>query len=428
MAGPAGSSSRWETLVRDGREVDLRLPERRFTDAEVEEQARQVRVCARARMCVLRAHALMRCAKVRAPTAGPRDSRGVQGGSGRHPCYVPPGRRAGLLLSPARQSSRRSRRPPASSAAFVRATHEQQATGGHEEGCRLTLLISSMSLNSSLPFSRRFVSQANSCLLKSIVRIEALATGGWLPCAKRWSQSAGRGCRPVCSSTSFTLLTPACLMFVFPLRVASPTAAAIPCVDWLGKGPACAYPMLGRSNVRARVSAWLIGVLVLADSQSSATLRGHGFGVALVPQRHNKRWSKKTPGQGGDPALSDTCAGAAAQAALAALRAVQSQFASRSSSLDVHGGQAAHEAAARLSTLAGATPRFARAGSQRLSKPSPGNQIAAPATAHLTGTSSTQCPSIRGCKWSKARSYCSRASPRWSHACCLHLSRQCLQF
>jgi hypothetical protein len=38
--------------------VDLRLPERRFTDAEVEEQARQVRVCARTRMRVLRAHAI----------------------------------------------------------------------------------------------------------------------------------------------------------------------------------------------------------------------------------------------------------------------------------------------------------------------------------------------------------------------------------
>jgi hypothetical protein len=57
MAGPAASLSRWETLVR-GREVDLRLPERRFTDAEVEEQARQVRVCARTRMRVLRAHAI----------------------------------------------------------------------------------------------------------------------------------------------------------------------------------------------------------------------------------------------------------------------------------------------------------------------------------------------------------------------------------
>jgi hypothetical protein len=113
-------------------------------------------------------------------------------------------------------------------------------------------------------------------------------------------------------------------------------------------------------------SAWLIGVRVLADSQSFATLRGHGVRVAFVSQRHHKRGGQKTLGQGGDPALSDTSAGAAAQAALAALRAVQSQFASRSSSLDVHGGQAAHEAAARLPTLAGATPRFARAGSRRI--------------------------------------------------------------
>lgn len=129
--------------------------------------------CARARMRVLRAHALTLGAARR--LAG--HSRGVQGGAGKHPCSVFPGRRAGLLPSPARPSSLRSRRPPSD----ARATGHGRTRGGG----RLTLLTLSMSLNSSPPFSKRFVSQANSFLLKLIARIEALATGGWLPCAKR---------------------------------------------------------------------------------------------------------------------------------------------------------------------------------------------------------------------------------------------------
>jgi len=200
----------------------------------------------------------------------------VQGGAGKHPYYVPPGRRMGLL--PDAISCSPVQPPPAAPPRrLVRRAH----TGGHEEGGRRTLLTSSMSLNSSLQFSRRLVSQANSFLLKSIVRIEALGTGGWLPCAKRWSQSAGRGCRPACCSTSFTLLTPACLMFVFPLRVASPTGAAI---TYLLGGPACAYPILARSNAR---TCFLLGSSAYVCLQIAKVLQHYEGMVFELHLSHN---------------------------------------------------------------------------------------------------------------------------------------------